>query len=197
MPPLAVRLAADSPAVTLESVSVPDAPRKRTARAPARVATAAIPAYLPGPDMADQPEPPAVEEIVRQEPVALAEPEPIVVATAPASTLATDARPLPAFPRRGRITFNLVYGRDQFPVGQTVQTWEIDGNRYLLASRSETSGIVDLIRSQHRTYSSRGALTADGLRPETFEMSRNRGRGPEEAQARFDWASGSLTLGSP
>jgi hypothetical protein len=100
-----------------------------------------------------------------------------------------------SLPRKGRITYNLVYGRDAFPVGRTVQTWEMDGGAYRLASRSETTGIVDLFRSQHRTYFSRGTLTREGLRPRTFLMSRNRGRGTEEARAQFDWDAAKVTLG--
>jgi hypothetical protein len=54
--------------------------------------------------------------------------------------------------------------------------------------------LVDLIRSQHGTYLSRGSLTRSGLRPDTFLMSRNRGRGGEEARARFDWNDAILSL---
>jgi hypothetical protein len=56
--------------------------------------------------------------------------------------------------------------------------------------------VVDLFRSQHRTYLSRGELTHEGLRPETFLSSRDRGRGIEEARATFDWAHGSVRLGA-
>jgi hypothetical protein len=80
-------------------------------------------------------------------------------------------------------------------VARTVQSWKIDGARYQLASRSETTGIIDVFRSQHRTYLSRGELTPEGLKPETFLMSRDRGRGTEEARAQFDWARAAVTLG--
>jgi hypothetical protein len=90
-----------------------------------------------------------------------------------------------------------VYGRDHFPVGRTVQTWVMEGASYRLASRSETTGIVDVFTSRYLTYQSHGSVTREGLRPDTFVMSRKRGRGrgPEEARARFDWANGSVTLG--
>jgi hypothetical protein len=124
-----------------------------------------------------------------------AESERVVVATAPPSTLSPAAPALPTFPRSGRITFDIVYGRDRFPVARTVQSWKIDGARYQLASRSETTGIIDVFRSQHRTYLSRGELTPEGFKPETFLMSRDRGRGTEEARAQFDWARAAVTLG--
>jgi len=104
-----------------------------------------------------------------------------------------------SFPRRGRLSFNLLYGRDGFPVGRTEQSWQIDGTRYQLSSRSETTGLADVFRSQHRTYSSQGELTESGLRPDIFQMSRERGGGrkPEEARAGFDWTTATVTLGPP
>lgn len=193
-PPIAVRIVNEAPAPAFEAPRTPDAPPERAPRAAVRVAVAP-PARIALPTQTEPYEPAPEEALPPEPPATAAATEPVVLATAPSSTLKPDARPLPAFPRKGRITFNLVYGRDQFPVGQTVQTWEVDGTRYQLTSRSETNGIVDLFRSQHRTYLSRGALTEDGLRPESFLMSRNRGRGPEEARAQFDWSSGNVTLG--
>jgi hypothetical protein len=90
----------------------------------------------------------------------------------------------------------MLYGRDQFPVGRTVQSWKIEGTRYQFASHSETTGLADLLRSQYRNYFSRGELTPDGLRPDTFLMSRDRGRGTEAARATFHWDEGTITLGS-
>lgn len=195
LPPLAVRIVSVAPAVAPAAPRAPRAPATRAAPAPDRLAVAPV---LPQPFATREAEREAAaapaEEVAAPEPPAAA-PEPAMVATAPASTPEPEARQLPAFPRKGRITFNLVYGRDQFPVGRTVQQWEVDGTRYQLASRSETSGIVDLFRSQHRTYLSRGTLTEDGLRPETFLVSRDRGRGAEEARAQFDWERGTVVLG--
>jgi hypothetical protein len=128
------------------------------------------------------------------------QPEPVIVAAAPQpepAAASEPAAPARTLPRKGRITYDLVYGPDRFPVGRTVQTWEAGSGRYQLASRSETTGIVDMIRSQYRTYSSRGALTRDGLKPESFKMARNRGRGRpnEEASAQFDWSQSVIKLG--
>lgn len=122
----------------------------------------------------------------------------MVVATAPPTTLSPELPPIPDFPRSGRIKYDLLYGTQRFPVGRTVQSWKIDGTRYQLASRSETTGLVDFFRSQHRTYLSRGELTPEGLRPEIFLMSRDRGggRGIEEGRAQFHWTRGIVTLGN-
>lgn len=194
LPPLAVRI------VNVPVAEAPVPASRRVERSPRRVARAPAPAVplisAPSPIAAAEPdiaEAASAQEAPAETPPPM--PERIVVATAPDSVAVVQTPPLPAFPRKGRITFSLVYGRDQFPVGRTVQTWEIEGNRYELASRSETTGLADILRSQHRSYSSRGELTHEGLRPETFVMSRNRGRGAEEARAQFDWAAGSVSLG--
>jgi hypothetical protein len=121
--------------------------------------------------------------------------ESIVVAKAEPSTFSTEPPPLRTLPKKGQITYNLVYGRDRFPVGRTIQSWQFDATSYRIASASETTGIIDFFRSQHRNYVSRGSVTREGLRPESFLMSRNRGRGVEEARAQFDWSGGTLSLG--
>jgi hypothetical protein len=150
--------------------------------APARPQALALPASSDTDDGADTT---AAADVVDSEPAAVAS------SSAPASEPDLPRRSLPV---RGRITYDLVYGRDHFPVGRTVQTWQTDGTRYVLASRSETTGLLDVIRSQHRTFLSRGSITSEGLRPHTFLMSRNRGRGIEEARASFDWSGASVTL---
>ena len=191
--PVAVRLAsAPSPAAATERIApVPRRNGVRVAEAP-RAAASPIPAATGSRENAAVAEPEPVEAAEAPEPgtVAAAEqPKP--------DTVAEPATPVRTLPRKGRITYDLVYGRDRFPVGRTIQTWEVDGGRYQLASRSETIGVVDLIRSQYRNYSSRGALTRDGLRPEAFKMNRKRGgsRPNEEATAQFDWHHATVTLG--
>lgn len=190
LPPLAVSLERIAPAPPVR------------ARAPARIARSAAPQAPAIPVIAPrglehsetivaEPEMAPPGEVAP--PAAVA--EPVVVATAPPSTVVPAEPALPTFPRSGRITFDIVYGRDRFPVARTVQSWKIDGARYQLASRSETTGIIDVFRSQHRTYLSRGELTPEGLKPETFLVSRNRGRGTEAARAQFDWARAAVTLG--
>ena len=168
LPPLAVRIVNVGP----EAAPVTQ-PMRRPARAtkPSKVAVAPRPSLPlpPEPSAPAQPEPediaaaaevPAVETPAAEtSPAAGA--EPTVIATAPASTLATEKPALPTFPKSGRISYSVVYGRDQYPVGRTVQSWKIDGTRYQLASRSETIGLADLLRSQHRTYLSRGELTPE------------------------------------
>jgi hypothetical protein len=202
LPPLAVRIVS-APAAAAPQAAAPvplqRAPASVRSRAP-RVATIQPLLQMQASSSFTMPveepsEPGTLNEApVGDVPAPVASTEPVVVATAPPTTYVPEMPPLRSLPRKGRITYNLVYGRDRFPVGRTVQTWEMDSTRYRLASRSETTGIVDLFRSQHRTFMSRGSLTPRGLRPETFLMSRNRGRGPEQARAKFDWDAANIRL---
>jgi hypothetical protein len=104
--------------------------------------------------------------------------------------------PLPALPRRGRIAYTLLYGEDRSYVGRARHSWEVDAGAYRLASEAETGGLVELFRPQRLRYLSEGKITAQGLRPETFLMSRARRGQNEAAQARFEWDSGSLVYGT-
>ncbi|HSN40432.1 MAG TPA: DUF3108 domain-containing protein [Burkholderiales bacterium] len=110
---------------------------------------------------------------------------PAPAATAPASSL----------PGKGRITYTLFLGTDKFSVGRTVQSWEIEAGAYKLGSISETTGIADVFYSQHLNYLSEGKITASGLRPDTFLMSRKRRDETEVAKADFNWETGQITLG--
>ena len=159
--------------------------------------TAATPFALPSepepPALPSEPELPApVAEEPESEPLAA---EPSLVASVPSSTFAPEPAPLKSLPKKGRITYTLFFGADRFPVGRTVQTWEIEGDGYRLGSVSETTGIVELFRAQRLVYLSQGKLTARGLQPENFLMSRTRRGQTEAAQARFDWEAGTITLG--
>ncbi len=115
--------------------------------------------------------------------------EPVVVASAAAiSQPATEAAPpLPSFPRKGQITYQLTMGSEHTLVGRTVQTWEFDGLQYRLSSRSESTGLVEMFRPHRYIYQSQGRLTVAGLQPERFSASVRRGSRSDESIAVFDW----------
>lgn len=199
--PLAVTIV-NTPVTQPSRAAKPPTPPAPAVSAPRRAAPPPVlvaPSW-PGPaevaELALGEDAPVLDTISSAGDTAVTATEPFVVATAPSSTYVPELPPVRSLPRKGRVTYSLVYGRDRFPVGRTTQTWEMDGGAYRLASRSETTGLIDLFRSQHRTYFSRGSLTRDGLRPETFLMSRDRGRGTEEARAQFDWDGATVTLAS-
>lgn len=159
---------------------------------PAPVIASAVPPVLPL-----EPEPQPEPEPALEEAPAVVGPPPETAAEAVA--LAAPPGPAPAplrrLPKKGRITYTLYLGEDQFPVGRTVQSWQVEGDTYRLGSFSETTGIVDFFRSQRLNYLSQGLITARGLKPEKFLMSRTRRGKTEEARASFDWNAGTVALG--
>lgn len=165
------------------------APRRIAPPAPAIIA-ASPPVFAPEPE----PEPAAtVPTAPEAEPPAAVPTTPPVVAEKPAPQPA--APPPRTLPSKGRITYTLYLGADKFSVGKAVQSWEVEGDVYKLGSMAETTGLVDLFRSQRLNYLSEGKVTAQGLRPQTFLMSRTRRGRTEAARAEFDWSAAKLMLG--
>jgi hypothetical protein len=192
-PPLEARLVS-APPPAAKPVAAPPKPRarpkpalRRSAPPRLQVATVATatPLALPSPPQSPEPGPEPAEPAAPVKPAPETPPAPQVPAAAPARNL----------PGKGRITYTLFLGTDKFSVGKTVQSWDIEGDTYKLGSISETTGIADLFYSQHLNYLSEGRITAAGLRPETFLMSRKRRGETEVAKANFNWAGGQITLG--
>ncbi len=159
-------------------------PRRAAPTPPIPVLAAASPLALPE----TRPEV-APAEIVADEPVEPEPPQKIALAVESTAPIAHN------LPRRGRITYTLVYGDDRSPVGRVVQSWEAENGVYRITSDAETSGIVELFRPQRLRYLSQGKITREGLRPDSFLMSRTRRGQTEAAQARFDWSASSLDYG--
>ena len=171
-----------------QPVAKPAVPqRQRVASAPP--ANSAMPAAAPVvPDIA-----PAIAAEAAAPPVAA---EPVVTASAaPTAFRMPEAPPMPSFPRKGQITYQLTMGPDQTPVGRTVQTWEFDGTQYRLGSQSESTGLIEMLRPHRYHYLSQGTLSEQGLRPERFLASVKRGSRTEESIAVFDWNEHKVRLG--
>lgn len=128
-------------------------------------------------------------------PDAPAAPPPVVAQT---KAVATPMPPLARrLPRKGEISYVLFLGNDKFAVGLTTQSWELSGDRYRLASISETTGLAAIFSRQRLAYESRGQLTATGLRPEHFTTERVRGGNSEKAVADFNWNTALAAVGNP
>ena len=171
---------------------VPAAPK---ARAPRPAAPALVP---PVPTVAVASPLPLPEPLPEAAPAEIAAPEP--AAPEPPQRLALAAESSAAIsrslPRRGRITFTLLYGEDRAYIGKVVQSWEAQAGAYSIASEAETGGIVELFRPQRLRHVSKGRITAKGLRPDVFLVSRTRRGQTEASQARFDWDAGRLAYGN-
>lgn len=121
---------------------------------------------------------PELESAATATPVAPSEPPPVVV---------------PRLPERGKIRYRVDRGDSNFEIGYSEHTWEISGGRYRLSSVAETTGLVWLFKSIRIEMESRGQMTAEGLRPETFSIRRN---GQETGeQATFDWDNMKVRVG--
>ncbi|MGE0557906.1 MAG: DUF3108 domain-containing protein [Burkholderiales bacterium] len=192
LPQLTARLESlPPPPVTAQ----PPAPKPRAVTPqPRRIA--AVPRPAPAAPVEVEPSQIPVIEAAASEPAAAPAVEPVVVASAePTAFRMPEAPPLPEFPRRGRIAFQLTMGPDQTPVGRTVQTWEFGDAQYKIGSQSESSGLIELFRPHRFHYLSQGLLTEQGLRPERFLSSIKRGSRTEETLAVFDWNAGRVRLG--
>lgn len=194
-PPLEVHLARLEPAPpppAMKSAPRPKAiPRRRSPPRPKVANAPAVPsvAVTPSPDGPELPE-------AADEAAAAPEPEPVApIAEASPAPQPPEPAPVKSLPKKGRIAYTMYFGADRFTVGKTVQSWEVDSDGYKLGSVSETTGIVELFGAQRHIYLSEGRLTARGLQPEKFFMSRTRRGRTEAAQARFDWEAGTLSLG--
>ncbi len=190
--PLQARL--ESPPVP--AAAMPDPVPGTTARATATRRQAPRHAVVATADASAAEQPAAMPDPVPDAPAPVERAEPVILATAPESTLAAELPPPRALPRRGHITFHLYYGDDRAAVGRVVQTWLADGGAYTLESDARTVGLIEAFRPQRWRYTSRGRITAQGLQPDAFTMNRTRRGRDEAAQARFDWAGASLALGN-
>ncbi len=191
-PPLEARLVS-APPVAAPAPSAPEPQRKPRPATPRRTAPAL----------------PAVPATTAPAPIALpspAAPAPLALPVEPVATLAPpmqpaapppqpEAPPPRSLPKKGSITYTLLLGSNLFIVGKTIQSWEIEAGAYKLGSVSETTGLADVFASQHLNSLSKGKITASGLRPETFLMSRTRRGEIEAAKADFDWDKEQITLG--
>src|SRR4051812_42519951 len=115
--------------------------------------SAAPPVYVP------PPQPPAVVADAAPVEAAPPPPPPAIVASKPIAE-PPPVKPLARrLPPKGEITYALYLGNDRFNVGRTLQSWEINGDRYRLASVSETTGLASVFTRQRMAYESQGKLT--------------------------------------
>ena len=115
------------------------------------------------------------------EPVASSEPPAIPVADA-----------VPPLPERGRIVYRVDRGDSNFEVGRARQEWEIGDGQYQLRSVVETTGLVWLFKAYRVEMESRGQVSVEGLRPDSFSIRRN-GKAARE-NASFDWENMTVSV---
>ena len=101
---------------------------------------------------------------------------------------------VPRLPSRGVIHYRVDRGDSNFQVGVSRNEWEMIDGRYRLRSVVETTGLVWLFKAYRIEMESQGSITAEGLRPDSFALSRN-GQASKE-KAFFDWEAMKVRIGS-
>lgn len=158
----------------------------------------AVPVARPAPrPPADKPRP---QPVVAVAAAVAASPAPVVAAAAPvaapaetppvavlpAPTLVVPVAPAPvraALPAKGRMRYVITRGEGGLVVGQSVHTWEHDGLAYKLQSVTETTGLAAIFKPARVVQTSRGEVTAEGLKPHAFRHERVGGLDTAD----FDW----------
>jgi len=98
----------------------------------------------------------------------------------------------PPLPERGRIVYRVDRGDSNFEIGRARQEWEIGDGQYQLRSVVETTGLVWLFKAYRVEMESRGQVTGEGLRPDSFSIRRNGQEAREKAS--FDWENMTVSV---
>ncbi len=114
-------------------------------------------------------------------------------APAPAAPVPSATEVVSRMPDRGKIRYRVDRGDSNFEIGFAQHEWEIIDGRYRLSSVLETTGLVWLFKAYRMDMESRGQMTAEGLRPDSFSIRRN-GQETKE-KAAFDWEKMTVRVG--
>ncbi len=155
---------------------------------PAPTETVAPGAPVEAPPPAAPPAPPAV--IVPPTPVVETPPPP-----APEPVAAEPALPptLRKLPEHLSLSYAVRAGEGGFNLGRAIYSWQLRDGRYSLVSVAQATGLASLFVSGKLAQTSEGSVTARGLRPEQYWLSRNERK---QDTARFDWVHGRLVQGN-
>ncbi|MCX7156629.1 MAG: DUF3108 domain-containing protein [Rhodocyclales bacterium] len=178
------------PAPRVEAAPVPrPAPKPQTEKPRRQAVATAVPALAAASAVPPAPVAPSAAPV--EPPRAAVPPAPSAGDTAPgfAKGITVEPAPVPvriALPAKGRVRYVITRGEEGFVIGQTTHTWQQDGFTYTLQSVAETTGLVALFKPARVLQSSRGEVTAAGLKPREFRHERVGGLDT----ASFDWVRG-------
>lgn len=152
-----------------------------------------------------EPEAPVIEPIVipSLEPEAAepapANPEQTLPASPPEvlaeSSTAAPPPPLNSMPGKAEIHYKVVKGVDGFSVGRAVYIWQVRGDRYVLTSITEGTGVFALFQPGKLVQISQGHITPLGLAPDDFWIQRGRPTPDKTAAAHFNYRQQTVTVG--
>jgi hypothetical protein len=127
--------------------------------------------------------------LAKSEDGASAKPKASAMAAMDRTEQTTAARP---FPKHLRLKFTVYKGADEFRIGEISQQLDIQGDRYVLKSVRQTSGLASLRNSDRLIQTSRGRIVASGLQPQVFVEERITKGGKQSTQATLDPTSQKL-----
>jgi hypothetical protein len=97
-----------------------------------------------------------------------------------------------AWPRQGRIVYQVTRGEGGLIIGQAEHSWQHDGTAYELRAITETVGLAALFKSAQVVQVSRGVFASGGLQPGEFRTERD---GKPKDSVRFDAVQGRIFFG--
>ncbi|OFZ69340.1 MAG: hypothetical protein A2Z01_07610 [Betaproteobacteria bacterium RBG_16_58_11] len=122
------------------------------------------------------------------------EPAPLAQTPETPAPLAAPIDNRPAFPSQFELVYTVYRGDQGMSVGKTTHKWRVANNQYLLTSSTEATGLFSLFFGGRYILTSRGELSANGLKPISFWI--QRGQSGERTEfAEFDWEAKSLQYG--
>lgn len=200
--PVPIEASLVAPPAKAEVASAPAPPKPEIIQA-APVAPATV--TPPAPSPAVEPEPVAAPAIaIPPAPaVAVAPLAPVIETPIPPPPPPPVSEPVvvePALPpvlrklpERLSLRYAVRAGDGGFNLGQAIYTWHQRDDHYTLVSIAQATGLASLFVSGKLAQTSEGRITAHGLRPEQYWLSRNERR---KDTARFDWSAGRLVQGN-
>ncbi|MBT9613332.1 MAG: DUF3108 domain-containing protein [Burkholderiales bacterium] len=122
------------------------------------------------------------------------EPAPLTQTPETPPPLAAPIDNRPTFPNQFELVYTVYRGDQGMSVGKTTHKWRTANNQYLLTSSTEATGLFSLFFGGRYILTSRGELSANGLKPISFWI--QRGQSGERTEfAEFDWEAKSLQYG--
>ncbi len=117
-------------------------------------------------------------------------------AEAPANTPdAPTPPPLNAMPGKAEIHYTMFKGDNGFKVGVATYIWQVRGDRYVLTSITEGTGLIALIQPGKLVQISQGHITPLGLAPDDFWIQRGKPTPDKTSAAHFDYRQHTVTVG--
>lgn len=187
--PMTVNLVRTAPDLKVgETPPPPSQPAKTKKQPPKQV-------EVPQQDLAQARLPDPPEQELRDESVAAEEPLDLPEAAPSATPPETREFTGTAWPRAGRVGYDLLMGEQRIAAGKTTHQWEVgEDGRYRIEALTEPMGVqmIPWFKPGRTLWISVGRVTPQGLQPETF-VEKREGR-PNDTRADMDWQSSQVSM---